>query len=155
MRIYIAVSPGAPMDRAVRRRISTLCAAGHDLFLSGMGSPGLADFLLDMHYDHITLFTPASGGSYNPGDWPAEKVPGGADLSGFPLYRHISDYAIKNVEAGLFSWDGQSRGVLYDLLLLAGEQKPALVYLSTVKRQYIIRSRRGLEKLIRERDSGA
>jgi hypothetical protein len=104
-------------------------------------------------FGRVTVFSSDARPRHNVGDWPVRVIrPGRARNA---LERHATTDRAMAAEAtvGLMLWDGRSRGTLMNVLRLAAQDKPVVVYVEPRRSFVEIRRRIELPVLLADVES--
>ena len=151
MRIFIAGTHTIDeLPRPVKRQISAICDKGWQVLVGDYFGLDLAvqRYLVDMHYDAVTVYAPYGRAYNNLGDWLIKYITPASDKV------RLSKSAWKNLamaesaDCGLMLWDGRSPLTLENIAYMARRGKPVTVWLGTTGRLYRLRGPGGLEKLL-------
>jgi hypothetical protein len=118
-----------------------------------VGDAGGADEAVQRYFrgrgfGKVTVFSADARPRHNVGGWPVRVIQPGRVRK--DLERHVSKDRAMAAEAtvGLMLWDGRSRGTLMNVLRLAAQEKPVVVYVQPDRIFVEVRRRRDLPALL-------
>jgi len=118
----------ARLEDIVRRELQVLVgdASGADKAMQRQ--------LADWGYRNVLVYFVGSRPRNNEGAWETRNVPTPPGARGFDFYS-VKDRAMaESAECGLMLWDGESRGTLANVRVLAEAGKPVAVYVAPARR---------------------
>lgn len=143
MKIFIAGARSiAVLDEYAQAKMLSIYRKGHDVLVGdcyGVDA-SVQKFYAELDYARVTVFASNGHARNNIGHWPVESVETPSSLRGFEFYRQ-KDIAMANAaEFGFMIWDGESRGTLNNIVTMAAQNKPVLVYLAGQSRTAVIKN---------------
>ena len=136
MRIFIA-GPRAitRLDSDVTSKLFSIYEKGYDVLVGDAAGVdrSVQKYYANRGYRNVTVFASNGKARNNIGDWNVENVIADPGLKKFDFYKQ-KDIAMANIaDYGFMIWNGESMGTLNNIVNLADQKKPCLVYLMSRK----------------------
>ncbi|PSM16299.1 hypothetical protein [Nitratireductor sp. StC3] len=111
-------------------RIGTIVAAEHGVLIGDApGADAEAQSLLAGYgYEHVGVFHAGAEPRNNLGDWTAYRIPPRDGAQGFAVHAAKDREMARRADFGLMVWDGASPGTALNVLRLALNGSPCVVY---------------------------
>lgn len=152
MEIFIAGTHTiAELPRPVKLQISAICDKGWRVLVGDYFGLDLAvqRYLVDMHYDNVTVCAPFGRAYNNVGGWLVKYISPPAHPAPGITKSHWKNRAMaESADCGLMVWNGGKGITLENIAYMARCHKPVTVYLAPVKKLYRLRGPGGLQKLL-------
>jgi hypothetical protein len=87
-------------------------------------------YLAEKAYLHVLVHCMEGHCRNNVGHWPAHEVPAPKGARGFDFYSAKDRVMADAAEYGLMLWDGKSKGTINNVVNLARDGKPVVVYVA-------------------------
>lgn len=156
MRIFIAGSHSiTELPHCVKRQISRICDEGWHVLVGDYFGLDLAiqNYLVDMHYDKVTVCAPYGRAYNNAGGWLVKRITPPAEPK-LLLKREWKNLAMaESADCGLILWDGESRIALQNIVWMTCHGKPVNVWLKPNGRLYRLKGPGAADKLVALRKS--
>lgn len=156
MRIFIAGTHTiTELPHCVKRQISRVCDEGWHVLVGDYFGLDLAvqNYLVDMHYDNVTIYAPYGRAYNNVGGWLVKYVTP-TDSPKPLLKREWKNLAMaESADCGLILWDGESRITLQNIAYMTRRGKPVTVWLAPTGKLYRLKGSGAVEKLVALRES--
>lgn len=105
-------------------------------------------YLSDRKYETVEVFSADESARNNVGGWPVRVIRPGHTRKDFDYYAAKDRAMAAAATVGLMLWDGQSRGMLMNVLRLADRRKPVVVYVQHRKGFVDVRTHSDLAALL-------
>jgi hypothetical protein len=130
------------LDRIVARDLPVL-----------VGDAGGADEAVQRYFGargfgRVTVFSTDIRPRHNVGDWPVRVISAERARKGVALHASTDRAMAAEATVGLMLWDGASRGTLMNILRLASQDKPVVVYVQPGRTFVEVRRRLDLPALL-------
>jgi hypothetical protein len=112
-------------------------------------------YLADRHYAIVEVFCSDESPRNNLGGWPLRVVRPTRTARDFEYYATKDRAMAAEATVGLMLWDGESRGTLLNVVRLAAQGKPVVVYNQRGREFTDVRSRQEFDKLTSTLDGTA
>lgn len=137
------------LDQNVQARLQSLIASGCHVVVGDAAGVDKAvqKVLADHKYQSVNVY--ASNGTVrnNIGDWAVVAIQVSDDVKGFNFYAAKDKAMAKAADIGFMIWNGKSRGTFENIINLASQHKPCLVYHTIKKAFFLIKDVEAAEKL--------
>lgn len=145
------------LDPEVRRRLDRIVAQKLPVVIGDANGADKAvqRYLYDHEFEKVEVFSADSSPRNNLGGWPVRVSPAAHARKDFDYYATKDRAMAAEATVGLMLWDGQSRGTLMNVLRLAVQKKPVVVYVQPRKAFVDVRTHSDLSTLLAELDRHA
>ena len=130
------------LDRIVEKRLPVVIgdANGSD--------KAVQRYLSDRQFEAVEVFSADESPRNNVGEWSVRVIRAGHVRRDFGYYAAKDRAMAAEATVGLMLWDGESRGTLMNVLRLAGQDKPVVVYVQPRKSFVDVRTPGDLSALL-------
>jgi len=145
------------LDATVRRRLDTIVEKRLPVVVGDANGADKAvqRYLHDRGFDLVVVFSADPSPRNNLGGWLVRVVRPEHSRRDFDYYATKDRAMAAEATVGLMLWDGQSRGTLLNVLRLAAEGKPVVVYVAPRKTFVEVRGEQDLGGLLAKLDRSA
>lgn len=145
------------LDAAVKRRLDRIVEKRLPVVVGDAKGADTAvqRYLHDQGFDLVVVFSADQSPRNNLGGWSVRVVRPGHSRRDFDYYATKDRAMAAEATVGLMLWDGQSRGTLLNVLRLAAEGKPVVVYVAQKKTFLEVRAEQNLAALLAQLDRSA
>lgn len=116
-------------------------ASGVDKLIQG--------FYHNLNYDNVNVFASNGKARNNLGNWIVNKVNVEKSIKGFEFYAQKDKAMAEQSDLGFMIWNGKSKGTLNNIINLRKENKYIVVYLTTLKEFFKIKTDQDLLDIIK------
>ena len=110
-------------------------------------------YLAEHGYHAVVIYCTAGECRNDLGDWPKKSVEYLGRDHGREFYTAKDDAMLRDADFGLFAWDGKSKGTLRNILKMAEQGKPSVVYVSPVRRFVTVRNAQDVSDLSQDMET--
>jgi hypothetical protein len=134
----------------VRGRVRNVIDKGFQVIIGDANGAdkALQKFLADSGYRKVTVYCAGNSCRNNLGGWETHNVSVDPKLTGRDFYTQKDKEMASDADYGLVLWDGKSAGSINNVFELLKGDKCALVYLSSEKRFYDVKSLQDAQSLL-------
>lgn len=151
MKIFIAGARSVrQLDASVQQRMITISKKGYDVLVGdcyGVDA-SVQRFYSNLGYNNVTVFASNGKARNNIGGWNVCNVAVPPYIHGFDFYKQKDIAMSYEADYGFMIWDGESRGTLNNTINLLVQNKPVLMYLTTVNRMVVVKTLSDLNKVV-------
>jgi len=142
------------LDAEVRRRLDRIIEKRLRVVVGDANGADKAvqRYLSERKFETVEVFSADGSPRNNLGGWPVCVIRPGHARRDFDYYATKDRAMAAAATVGLMLWDGQSRGTLMNVLRLADQRKPVVVYVQPRKEFVEVRTQGDLAALLREVD---
>jgi hypothetical protein len=136
-------------------RLDTMIEKGFQILVGDANGVDKAvqRYLADKSYPNVLVQCMKDHCRNNVGNWPTHQVVAPRGAKGFEYYS-IKDRAMAEAAAyGLMLWDGKSKGTVNNVVNLARDEKPVVVYVAPKHQFFTIKTLGDLKELLAQGDS--
>jgi adenine-specific DNA-methyltransferase len=134
------------LDRIVEKRLPVVIGDANG------ADKAVQRYLSERKFEAVEVFSADESPRNNVGGWPICVIRPGHARKDFDYYAAKDRAMAAAATVGLMLWDGQSRGTLMNVLRLADQRKPVVVYVQPRKGFLDVRSQGDLAALLSEVD---
>lgn len=109
-------------------------------------------YLKERGYERVEVFSSDATPRNNVGSWPVRVVRPAHSKRDFDYYATKDRAMASEATVGLMLWDGQSRGTLMNILRLATQSKPTVVYVGPKSAFVDVRTPSDFDALVADLD---
>ena len=144
----------ARLDAEVRRRLDRIVEKRLAVVIGDANGADKAvqRYLSERKFEAVEVFSADDSPRNNVGGWPVRVFRPGHTRKDFDYYATKDRAMAAAATVGLMLWDGQSRGTLMNVLRLADQRKPVVVYVQPRKGFVDVRTQSDLATLLSEVD---
>ena len=145
------------LHEAVKQQIISMSQKGYEFLIGdcyGVDSSVQA-ILNSLNCKRITIYASNGKARNNIGRWNIKNIAVKQNVYGFDFYKQKDIAMAKDADYGFMIWDGKSKGTLNNMVNLLSQGKFVLVYLSTSKQFFYIKSLNGLAQFILKHSQSA
>ena len=144
----------ARLDAEVRRRLDRIVEKRLAVVIGDANGADKAvqRYLSERKFEAVEVFSADDSPRNNVGGWPVRVFRPGHTRKDFDYYAAKDRAMAAAATVGLMLWDGQSRGTLMNVLRLADQRKPVVVYVQPRKGFVDVRTQSDLATLLSEVD---
>lgn len=150
MDIFIA-GPRAikTLNNAVKNRLEKIMNQNFTIIVGDANGidKQIQQFCFDNQYKLVKVFASNGKARNNIGQWKVEHVEVPSTVKGFDFYAAKDFEMAKNADYGFMIWNGKSKGTLNNIYNLIKLNKKILVYLTSTKLFYVIKTNEDIEAL--------
>jgi hypothetical protein len=150
MKIFIA-GPRAikTLNSAVKNRLENIMNQNFTIYVGDANGidKQIQQFCFDNHYKLVKVFASNGKARNNIGEWEVEFVEVPSTVKGFDFYAAKDFEMAKDANYGFMIWNGKSKGTLNNMYNLLKFNKKILVYLTSTKLFYVIKTMEDIESL--------
>jgi hypothetical protein len=130
------------LNADVQLRINTMISRGFAILIGDANGADKAvqRYLTEKSYRNVTVYCMASACRNNVGSWPTRSVAPPPGARGFSYYAAKDRAMAEDATHGLMLWDGESKGTLNNVINLARQEKPVVVFFAPAKAFCTIRT---------------
>ena len=139
----------------VRSRLDTMIEKGFQILVGDANGAdkSMQRYLADRSYPNVLVHCMKDHCRNNVGNWPTRQLVAPRGAKGFDYYS-VKDRAMAETAGyGLMLWDGKSKGTVNNVVNLARDRKPVVVYVALTKQSLAVRPFDGLKDLLAEGNS--
>lgn len=120
----------ARLPTEVKKRLDNVVASGHRVIVGDANGADKAvqKYLLESHYERVTVFCSGSAPRNNLGPWRTRCVDAPKSAKGVHFYTVKDREMAREADFGLMIWDGKSPGTLLNVLRLVQAGKIAVLF---------------------------
>lgn len=130
------------LDRIVEKRLAVLIGDANG------ADKAVQRYLSEQKFEAVEVFSADESPRNNVGGWPVRVIRPGHLRKDFDYYAAKDRAMAAAATVGLMLWDGQSRGTLMNVLRLADQRKPVVVYVQPRKSFVDVRTQGDLAALL-------
>jgi hypothetical protein len=134
------------LDRIVDKRLPVVIGDANG------ADKAVQRYLSERKFEPVEVFSADESPRNNVGGWPVRVIRPGHARKDFDYYASKDRAMAAAATVGLMLWDGQSRGTLMNVLRLADQSKPVVVYVQPRKGFVDVRTQSDLATLLSEVD---
>lgn len=138
------------LDFLVQERIMNIMHMGHDVIVGDADGvdTSIQNFLLNAHYDRVTVFCTGDSPRNNVGNWQIHPVTT-YHRPGSRAFFTAKDIALADAaDTGFMIWDTKSTGTLSNVMELLSQKKYSLVFTNNDKTFHAIKKVQDIERLL-------
>lgn len=137
------------LDKNVQARLLSLVASGCHVIIGDAAGvdKSVQQFLSDHTFRQVKVYASNGTARNNIGDWPVVEVSVPAGTKGFDFYACKDKKMALDADMGFMIWNGKSRGTFENIVNLAEQKKPCLVYYTPRKEFFIMKDLSATSKL--------
>jgi hypothetical protein len=134
------------LDRIVEKRLPVVIGDANG------ADKAVQRYLSERNFDAVEVFSADELPRNNVGGWTVRVIRPGLARKDFDYYAAKDRAMAAAASVGLMLWDGQSRGTLMNVLRLADQRKPVVVFVQPRKDFVDVRTQSDLARLLSEVD---
>jgi len=114
----------------VKKRLDNIVAGHHQIIVGDANGADKAvqRYLVDAHYDKVTVFCSGKAARNNLGAWQIRHVDAPKSAKGFQFYAAKDREMAREADFGLMIWDGKSAGTVLNVLRLVRAGKISVLF---------------------------
>lgn len=138
------------LNDKIRFRLQNIMKQNFQIFIGDANGADKAmqSYLADQHYPNVSIYFVGSICRNNIGNWNTKQIAVDKNLKGRAFYTEKDKAMAAEADFGFVLWDGISEGSINNIFELLNSQKKAVVYLSTHKKIFNIKTANDIENLI-------
>lgn len=109
----------------------------------------IQDFYHNLNYDNVNIFASNGKPRNNLGNWKVNTVSVDKSIKGFEFYVQKDKAMAEKADFGFMIWNGKSKGTLNNIINLRKKNKYIMVFLTTSKEFFEIRTNQDLLNIIK------
>lgn len=143
MNIFIAGTQSVQnLDSAVKQRMMTIYQKGYNVLVGdcyGVDA-SVQKFYSELSYNNVVVYASNGKARNNIGNWNIRNITVPSYIRGFDYYKQKDIIMANEADYGFMIWDGKSRGTFNNIVNLVNQNKKVVIYLTTQKRMFVIKS---------------
>lgn len=123
------------LNQETRERMENIIKQGLEVAIGDANGSDKAvqSFFAEREYPNVTIYCTGNTCRNNVGAWKIHSVEADKDLSGRAFYTLKDKEMARNADVGMVLWDGKSTGSFNNILEMASQNKPVVVYFSPTR----------------------
>ena len=123
------------LNQETRERLENIIKQGLEVVIGDANGSDKAvqSFFAEREYPHVTIYCTGNTCRNNVGTWKIHAVKADENLSGRAFYTLKDKEMARNADVGMVLWDGKSTGSINNILEMASQNKPVVVYFSPTR----------------------
>jgi hypothetical protein len=137
------------LNSAVKERLKNILNQNFTIIVGDANGidKQVQQFCLENQYNLVKVFATNGKARNNIGQWEVENVEVPSTVKGFEYYAAKDFEMAKHANYGFMIWNGKSKGTLNNMYNLIKFNKKVLVYLTSTKSFYVIKTIEHIETL--------
>ena len=139
----------------VTSRLDTMIEKGFQILVGDANGADKAiqRYLADKSYPNVLVHCMKDHCRNNVGSWPTREVVAPRGAKGFDYYSLKDRVMAETAQYGLMLWDGKSKGTVNNVVNLARDHKPVVVYVAPTREFRTIKTFEDLKGLLAQGNS--